>query len=93
MNPTKLALTLAITGVASAILIDLNKTREKAGSIEGFDQVLCGIPGLPASNYCRAEPYEDDAVASDGQDGQDDVPPTPVGDPPPVNFRSLPIYG
>ena len=92
MNPTQLALTLAITGVASAVLINLNKTREKAGSIEGFDQVLCGTPGLPASTYCQGQPAEDGAVASDGQDGQEPFDPAPQtgGETP---MARLPIYG
>ena len=92
MNPTQLALTLAITGVASAVLLNLNKTREKAGSIEGFNQALCGIPGLPASSYCGGQPAEDDVVASDGQDGQEPFDPAPPsgGETP---MARLPIYG
>ena len=93
MNPTKLALTLAITGVASAVLNAMNKPRQKADDTTEFDISICNVSGVAQSTYCGATPVEDDVVFSDVQD---DVPPTPVGDPPPppqTDFRSLPIYG
>jgi len=93
MNPTQLALTLAITGVASGLLLRLNSPREKAASLEEFNQNFCQIQNTGILSICTgAEPAEDDVVFSDDQDGQDpsDPAPTTGGETP---MSRLPIYG
>jgi hypothetical protein len=93
MNPTQLALTLAITGVASGLLLRLNSPREKAASLDEFNENFCQIEGTGILSVCTgAEPFDDDAVASDGQDGQEPFDPAPTtgGETP---MSRLPIYG
>lgn len=92
MNPTQLALTLAITGVASAVLNAMNKPRQKADDTTEFDISICNVSGVAQSTYCGATPVEDEVVFSDVQDGQDpsDPAPTTGGETP---MSRLPIYG
>jgi hypothetical protein len=93
MNSTQLALTLAITGVASGLFLRLNSQRQKAAPLEEFNQNFCQIQGTGILSVCTgAEPADDDVVASDGQDGQEpsDPAPTTGGETP---MSRLPIYG
>ena len=93
MNATQMALTLAITGVASGLLLRLNSPREKAASLDKFNENFCNIEGTGILSVCTgAEPADDDVVASDGEGGQDTSGPAPStgGETP---MARLPIYG
>lgn len=89
MKASNLAMGLAIIGVASAAFLRATETQEQPDEFEGG---LCssGLGGAPSTNYCTAEPAEDDVVASDPSNGGDTTTPSSGGEtPPPLRGTSL----
>ena len=81
MKASNLAMGLAIIGVASAVLLRASEPQVKSDEFEGG---LCssGLGGAPSTDYCTAEPVDDDVVATDPSDGGGGPAPSTGGETP-----------
>ena len=87
MNTANLALGLAIIGVASALFLQAQDTEPPAGLFAGGGYCGAGIGNAASTNYCTAEPAEDDVAASDPSDGGADPSTPSTGRETPMSLR------